>query len=354
MTDFPTRPDAMTPAWLGARLGAPAGALRGWTSAAVGTGQMCDSFRLHLDWAEAASGLPAGQPASVIAKCPSHDAASRHVAALTGTYVKEVAWYRELAGRATVSAPRCYHADIAANDVDFILILEDLAPARQGDQLAGMDLAALAPCINEAAKLHAMLWNSPELDGFTWLKRDNADIVRALFPQLYAGFRERYAGRLAGDVLDLGADIVAHLDQWLARTPAARTIVHGDLRIDNILFSEGRERCWLVDWQTLGIGSGASDLAYLVGTSIADPALRDDRAAFALWLKALDDEGLSPDADALWCDYRIGALSGYFMAVFASMNVERTARGDEMFAVMAERPAQQAIALGSIDAIMGQ
>jgi hypothetical protein len=51
----------------------------------------------------------------------------------------------------------------------------------------------------------------------------------------------------------------------------------------------------------------------------------------------------------LWQDYRLGALSGYFMAVFASMSVERTERGDEMFAVMAERPARQAIALQSLD-----
>ena len=37
------------------------------------------------------------------------------------------------------------------------------------------------------------------------------------------------------------------------------------------------------------------------------------------------------------------------MAIFASMNVERTERGDEMFAVMAERPARQALALGSLE-----
>ena len=58
---------------------------------------------------------------------------------------------------------------------------------------------------------------------------------------------------------------------------------------------------------------------------------------------------MAVDRDALWRDYRIGALSGYFMAVFASMSVERTERGDEMFAVMAERPARQALALGSLD-----
>ncbi len=170
-------------------------------------------------------------------------------------------------------------------------------------------------------------------------------------PSLYLGFRERYASRLALEVLDVGAGIVAHLDAYLSREPSARTIVHGDLRIDNILFAPDGASCWLVDWQTLGRGSGAADLAYLVGTSIADPFERAaaDRPAFDHWIAALKHRGVDPDPDALWTDYRVGALSGYFMAVFASMNVERTDRGDEMFAVMAERPARQALALGSLD-----
>lgn len=343
---FPTAPEAMTPAWLADKLGRPAGALRGFTAAKVGTGQMCDSFRLALDWAE---GVDA--PATIVAKCPSHDEASRNIAALTGTYVKEVSWYRELAAGSGVAAPHCHHAEVAANDVDFVLLLSDLAPARQGDQLAGLGLDGLAPCIDAAAGLHALLWNDARLDALPWLARDSGAIVRALFPQLYLGFRERYAARLAPEVLDLGAGLVARLDAWLTREPAARTIVHGDLRIDNILFAPGGARCWLVDWQTLGRGSGATDLAYLIGTSIADPAERAaaDRPAFDRWLAALRHRGIAPDANALWTDYRIGALSGYFMAVFASMNVERTARGDEMFAVMAERPARQALELGSLD-----
>lgn len=343
---FPTSPEAMTPVWLAEKLGQDASALRGFSSAAVGTGQMCDSFRLTLDWAE---GVDA--PASVVAKCPSHDEASRNIAKLTGTYVKEVSWYRELAPSSGVAAPHCYHADIAADDVDFILILSDLAPARQGDQLAGIGLTGLLPCIEAAAGLHALLWNDPALEALPWLSRDNGDLIRHLFPQFYLGFRERYADRLAPDLLDLGAGIVERLDAYLARDPAARTIVHGDLRIDNILFAPDGDRCWLVDWQTLGRGSGASDLAYLIGTSIADPFERAaaDRPAFDHWIAMLSAKGIEADREGLWTDYRIGALSGYFMAVFASMSVERTVRGDEMFAVMAERPARQALALGSLD-----
>lgn len=342
---FPTSPEAIETQWLGAALGRP-GKLKGFTSARVGTGQMCDSYRLTLDWAD-----DGDAPASVIAKCPSHDEASRNIAKLTGTYVKEVSWYREMAATSGVAAPVCHFADIAADDVDFVLILSDLAPARAGDQLAGLGLAALVPCIEAAAQLHAYLWNDTRLADFAWLSRDNGDLIRALFPQLYLGFRERYAARLAPEVLDLGARLVEKLDAYLAREPSARTIVHGDLRIDNILFAPGGEACWLVDWQTLGRGSGAADLAYLVGTSIADPFERAaaDRPAFDHWIAALVAAGVAPDVDALWTDYRVGALSGYFMAVFASMSVERTDRGDEMFAVMAERPARQALALESLD-----
>lgn len=342
---FPTSPDAMTADWLAAALRAPPASLKGFTATPVGTGQMCDSFRLALDWA-----APAGQPATIIAKCPSHDAASRNIAALTGTYVKEVSWYRELAAGSGVATPHCYFAAIAPDDVEFILLLSDLSPARQGDQLGGVGYDALRPCIAQAARLHALLWNSPRLDALPWLSRDNGALIRSLFPTLYAGFRERYAGRLAPEVLDIGAALVTCLDAYLTRRPAARMLVHGDLRIDNILFAPDCDQCWLVDWQTLGIGSGAADIAYLVGTGIAEPAARAfaDRPAFDHWLACICAAGIEPDGDSLWTDYRAGALTGYFMAVFASMSVERTARGDEMFAVMAERPARQALDLDSL------
>ncbi|WP_428630780.1 phosphotransferase family protein [Sphingopyxis sp.] len=342
---FPTSPDAINADWLGDVLGQP-GQLKDFTAAKVGTGQMCDSYRMTLDWHD---GVDA--PTTVIVKCPSHDEASRNIAKLTGTYVKEVSWYRELAAASGVAAPQCHHYAIADDEVDFILILSDLAPARQGDQLAGIGLTGLVPCIEAAAKLHAHLWNDPQLAQIPWLARDNGDLIRAVFPQLYLGFRERYATRLAPELLEVGAGIVDRLDAYLAREPSVRTIVHGDLRIDNIMFTPDGAACWLVDWQTLGRGSGAADLAYLVGTSIADPFERAaaDRPAFDHWIAALKAGGIDPDPIALWDDYRVGALSGYFMAVFASMNVERTDRGDEMFAVMAERPARQALALRSLE-----
>lgn len=343
---IPTHPDAITPGWLADVLGRPGGALRGFAVAPVGTGQMCDSYRLTLDWADQGDA-----PATVIAKCPSMDLASRDVAQRLGNYVLEVSWYRELADRVPVPRPHCHFAAIEDNGIDFLLLLADCAPARQGDQLKGADAATLAVAIDAAAALHAPLWNSAELERISWLQKDNRPIIRALFPGMFQAFRDRYTGRLDTDCLALGQGIVERLDVYLDRTPSARTLAHGDLRIDNILFSPAGDACWVVDWQTVGAGNGATDLAYLVGTSFADPdeRAREEHGCFDRWLAGLRAHGVGPDAAALWDDYRVGALSGYFMAVFASMSVERTTRGDEMFAVMAERPARQALALGSLD-----
>lgn len=347
--NFPIQIGDITPAWLARVMGADDGALRGFNAKPIGTGQMCDSFRLTLDWAEPAP----DRPSTIVAKCPSQDPASRHVAGLTGTYVKEVGWYRDLAAGSQVAAPTCYFADIDANDVDFILLLSDLTPAVQGDQLRGLSLDGLRPSIDAAAALHAMMWGSPKLADYPWLQRDTKDMVRMLFPQAFEGFRQRYATRLSSDVLAVGAGLVQHLDAFLAREAMVPTLVHGDLRIDNILFLPDGSQSWLVDWQTLAQGSGASDLAYLIGTSIADKGERAkaDRPAFDHWMSALRRHGIAPDEQNLWKEYRVGALSGYFMAVFASMNVVRTERGDEMFAVMAERPAHQAMALGSLELV---
>src|SRR3546814_13774519 len=116
----------------------------------------------------------------------------------------------------TLFRSHCHHAEIAANDVDFVLLLSDLAPARQGDQLAGLGLDGLAPCIDAAAGLHALLWNDARLDALPLLALDSGAIVRALFPQLYLAFRVHHAARVAPEALQLGVGIGEWVEAWMA------------------------------------------------------------------------------------------------------------------------------------------
>lgn len=338
-----TSPQDFTAGWLEQTLSAPAGTLQGFTHKPLGTGQMCDSFRLTLDW-DGHDG-----PATIIAKCPSHDEQSRNIAALLGSYAREVNWYRELAGKSAVSRPRCYHAEIAENRVDFALLLGDCAPAAQGDQLAGATADTLRPAIAQLAALHAPFWNRDVEADHPWIANDSRPMVETMLPMLTTGFAERYAERLAPDILALCREFAANITAYLDHVPSALSVIHADFRVDNLLFAPDGG-VTVVDWQTLGIGCPIMDLSYLIGTSFADPVERraQEEELFQLYIAALGLHGITADVDAAWQDYRLYALSGVLMAIFASMNVERTERGDEMFALMAERPARQAIDLGSL------
>lgn len=342
----PTGPDAITGDWLAGALQAPRGSLKRFSAKAIGTGQMSKSFRLSLDWDGFAG------PASVVAKCPSLDDKTRAIAQALGSYTLELSWYRDLASSVGISCPRCLYLESANNDLDFILLLEDLAPARQGDQLAGASIAQIEAAIQEAARLHAPFWGNGRAETYAWLapSETSAMMVRNLLPMFWGQFRERYATRFGADILEMGDAFIAKLNGYLEYMPAAITLQHRDFRIDNILFSPDNDRAFVVDWQTLGVGAGASDISYLIGTSIADRAVRaaEERRLVEFYIRELSALGAKVDADAIWREYRLYAFSGVLMAIFASMNVERTERGDEMFAVMAERPAWQALDLDSL------
>jgi hypothetical protein len=53
--------------------------------------------------------------------------------------------------------------------------------------------------------------------------------------------------------------------------------------------------------------------------------------------------------DRCWRDYRRGAWAGLIMAIAASMLVERTARGDQMFLTMAARHSRHALDLDAVE-----
>ncbi|MEO1168192.1 MAG: aminoglycoside phosphotransferase family protein [Pseudomonadota bacterium] len=346
MSAIPTRPEQFSTDWLAEKLEAPPGSLMDFSYETIGTGQMCDSFRLALDW----DGYDG--PAHIVAKCPSTNAESRHIAKTLRNYVLEISWYRDLAHEIPVACPPCYHAEIAGDEIDFALLLGDMSPARQGDQLKGADIPMIEAAIAEAAKLHAPLWGSARHADYAWLGfgAANKELVRALLPGLYQGFKERYRARLGADIFAMGDDFIARINDYLDQPLTAPTIVHGDFRIDNLLFHSETGAVTVVDWQTVGLGSGPTDIAYLIGTSIADPAVRAAEEFRLLddYAEQLRAQGVKVTDEDCRTAYRRGAFSGFVMAIFASMNVERTERGDEMFAVMAERPAQQILDLDSL------
>ena len=311
----------------------------------VGTGQVCDSYRFTCEWGED------GGPSTFVSKCPSADPISRNAAAVFHLYDMEVGWYRDVAGTAGVRCPRCYHADIAENEQEFVLMLEDMAPAKQGDQLTGGSLVQVETTLTEAARLHNIRPDGG-FEALSWLHHaeGNGEFSKNTLINGYPIFRERFQPLLSGDVLDLGQQLVDRMESYIARDPLEQAITHGDMRLDNILFHADGRVAALVDWQTCSLGNPANDVAYMIGTSFADPALRraEEERMVREYLAQRDDP---PAFDAFWLEYRRHAFSGFIMAINASLHVEQTERGDRMFAAMAERPAQMAIDLDSLSLV---
>lgn len=351
-TTIADTPGALTPAWLTAAL-TWSGSLHDAsvveaTTSPLGTGQMSDSVRVTLTYDQ-----PTDAPATLVAKLPSTDAGTRTSALSLRNYEKEVRFYRSLAPTLDVRVPRLHYADLAATPDRFVLLLEDLAPAEQGDQLAGCDVRIAEVAVAELVGLHAPRWADASLDGFDWLDdTPRSEGAGPLLALLWSGFCDRYADRLTSEVVTAGTQLFEHIDGLL--TPRGpRTLVHGDYRLDNLLIDPSGDPVTVVDWQTTALGSAAYDAAYFIGAGLAadDRRAHEERLVRDYHARLVDAGVTAYSWDDCWDAYRRGTFTGLLMAVGASMIVERTERGDDMFLTMAGRHAQQILDLDAVTAL---
>ena len=353
-TGFPSSPAGVSAAWLTEAL-QRAGVLDGsevtaieWC--AIGTGQVGDSARFTLSYDR-----PGAGPATLAGKFPAADATSRQTAVTHGLYAKEVAFYRELAGELAIRTPRALAAEVSDDGGEFVLLFEDLGPARGGNQLAGCGLADAREAVRQLAGLHAPSWGNAEMTGHPWLAAKPASVaaLTSAYPYATQIFAERYADQLAPELMDVCQRLAASIDRWFGRTAAQPCLVHGDYRLDNMLFDikGGAEPLGVLDWQTLTVGSGLTDLAYFNGAGVGTTLSAHEDELVALYLTAMDESGVPLARAEVWDDYRRGVLHGVSTAVFSAAFVERTERGDAMFLDMARGACQLAILHDSLSAL---
>ncbi|MFT3854059.1 MAG: phosphotransferase [Ilumatobacteraceae bacterium] len=334
----------VTPAWLTAALADVAGGAAVVDVAArpIGTGQVADSFRLSLTWDR-----PTDAPSALVAKVPAAGEDSRAAAAATRTYEREAAFYDQLAGTVDVHRPPCWYAAHDPVTHDYAVLLGDLAPAEQGDQIAGCTVDEAAAVIPELAALHAPRWGDPALLDMAWLDRPSPGAgteVQGFVQMLAPGFTERYGDRVEPDVAALIERFLPRLASYQANAPQPWTVVHGDFRLDNLLF--GGSRVAVLDWQTVRLGPSMSDVAYFIGSAL-QPAERaaNEAALVHDYHDRLRAAGVDVSWEHCWSGYRLRGFDGLLMAILASMLVTRTDRGDEMFMAMANRHGRQLLDL---------
>lgn len=342
-------PAWLTPAWLGSTLGRE---VTSFTVKRIGDGLVGMNLRLGITSPDPQA------PASLVVKLPSPDPLSRASGVALRNYEREVRFYRDLASTVDIRVASCHHAEWQEATGDFVLVLEDLAPGAQGDQVAGCTVDQARTAVVELARLHGPRWNDASLGDLEWLSRrtsadDTARLVEywALF---MPGFLATYARYLDAPALDLLAAFGPRLGDWVDGRREPFTVTHGDYRLDNLMFATpaGGYPVAAVDWQTPGHGPALSDVSYFLGAGLLPELRREVEADIvAEYCAALGAYGVHPAADWVWQQYRREAFAGVVMAVVASQVVAASGRSEAMFTAMATRHLQHALDLGSFDAI---
>ncbi len=305
----------LTPQWLTETLAAngslhPARTVMDTRATMLGDGEgfLGDIVRLDLILDE-----PCDQSLnSLIVKLPKH--ANRAFGEMLGAYEREILFYREMAPNLPTRTPEIYYgaldrdagsekqAEILAvldklplwmnrslaslglwvasrKQRRYLLLMEDLRDIEPGDQIQGASLTDTESVIRTIARTHAQYWNSPELENRFWLisMGISARMRYGMFRNSLGEFRERFSHLFAQGMdqpidwlIENGADLTRAL---VADAP--ETLVHGDLRLDNLFFpGVSTEEPVVIDWQLVQRGPGIYDVAYLISCAL-DPATTD-------------------------------------------------------------------------------
>lgn len=329
------RPDDLTCDWLTAAIGA--GPVTGFGFERIGTGQMSECYRVSLTYGDGGTG-----PASVVLKVAATDPSSRQTGLALGLYEREVRFYTDIApGLPAGPVAPCHHAAFDPQSGAFDLLLGDAAPATVGDEIRGATAEQAAVALAELGRVHGPILADPELGRAEWLNRD-APVNQAMIAGLYAAFAERYDGMITAEQRHVCERLVESFDAYIAAEGEPGRplgLVHGDYRMDNMLFGDpGADRVLtVVDWQTVTWGPALTDVAYFIGCALPVERRREHYDALLRAYHA----ALGPDPalslDQVRDGVRRQSFFGVMMAIISSMLVERTERGDQMFMTMLDR-----------------
>ena len=271
----------------------------------TGVGFVGEIHRCFLSWDATRGDLPT----SVIVKVPSKLPLNRSLGEGLQLYEREVIAYEKLASNMGLPMPNVLYSamdddptpwldsvinflfsrlplggvswltvkflELASKNPRlrrYVLVLEDIADARPPSQVEGGSLDDALISLATLAKFHAHHWMNEEsiaVSDRIWALNRLPKVSQAS----YARNREEFLGRfgeLVGDekmrVIDDTQDRLEDLLAPLAQDPW--TLLHGDYRLDNIMFRPNGEIV-VIDYQLLSKGRPGWDVAYFITTALS-------------------------------------------------------------------------------------
>jgi len=347
--NLPAMPGGITPEWLEGILHAVGIGSTGVhlqsvrpTPVGHGIGMMSELARLQLGWSSAGADLPA----TLIAKYSSTNATNRAVAMDFHVYEREVRYFAEVDQQTTARTPRCYLS--AMDGENFLILMEDLGDYRVGSQAAGASLADAQLAIGELAKLHAPFWNN--VGTFEWVPHV-ADSYHASNMQSFArsgwDHMVEVFGHLVPDALRSNSrgflDAIPAMQARMDTAPV--TFVHGDFRLDNVLFAAkpGHTPIVILDWQGPLLSRGMFDVALFLGQNVVIEVRRQhEQALVRRYVEVLAELGVDYPLETAWEHYLDALLFQWVYATVVSGVLDSS--HPDTFAWMSQMIARQAAA----------
>lgn len=212
-------------------------------------------------------------------------------------------FYRDVAPHLGIEVPRLYATFVEGDRA--LLLLEDVAPSRQGDAIVGATPEDAQRLMEVAACFHARYWGrteDPRAAGLLRWGTDPAGVTQrtlAFLPR----FLERWRPALTPGVVAVAERLPESLPaayEALAAAPA--TVIHGDLHLDNVLFRPDGAPV-VIDWTHSALGPGAVDVVRLLVEGMTYEARREHETALVdRYLRALSRRGIRCDAAAFDTD----------------------------------------------------
>ncbi|HYD09003.1 MAG TPA: phosphotransferase, partial [Acidimicrobiales bacterium] len=255
---IPSTIDEVSPEWLTEATGRPTATATA-TQIGVGIGVSSALYRVATD------------DGSVVVKLPAIDEAAVFTSSVLRMYIRECRFFTELASEAPVRVPACHLSAVDEETSRFVLVMEDLGGMRLVDQVEGMAIADAERAVDELAAWHAQWWGRGDDLAARGLTVSLADpIYPAILPMVWGEGWDKVTSSMdvPEPIRRVGPrwpDVFARLLTELAAGP--NTMTHGDYRADNILFAPDGSVA-LLDFQLIGTGSAAYDLAYFVTQSV--------------------------------------------------------------------------------------
>ncbi|MCH1512689.1 MAG: phosphotransferase [Acidimicrobiales bacterium] len=354
MVDIPKSFQEVTASWLSEILASEIESISA-KRIGEGIGLMGDIYSVELTYkSDQGDG-----PASVVVKLPSSYEENREQGVALGMFEAEVRFYNELGLETGTGLPEIYFAKIKPGTADFVIVMEDLSNLIMVDQSTGMSFEQALAAVRVLAKIHAVWWGKVQTDALDWIPSmigPRIEYVDQVLPQIYPVFAEAFTAGLpegGAELMEEFSRSYLSLNGILAeRSPW--TLAHQDYRVENMLFGDTTEdHVVVIDWQGIGRGPGAYDLAYLLGGSM-DTSLRrihekDLVTAYHAKLNESGVEGYS--SERAWEDYGFAhLLGGLATSIFAGGTLDLSnERGVELITMMANRHVTAALDHGGFD-----